>query len=160
MDGFTRRRRHLPHWEEPGATYFITPTLRRPAAVDLTRPDLGPIIVGALLFHDEKRYWLYDYTVMPNHAHAILKPIDRDGKCEPLWRITHSLKSWSAQEINRLVGRQGSLWEEETYSRILRDGREYQERAKYILDNPHTAGLIEDPTEWPWWGRGSGRLLA
>ena len=155
---FERRQRHLPHWEEPGATYFVTFTLRRPAAVDLTRPEFGRLILEALHFRDGKAFWLYDYTVMPDHVHAIIKPIVREGRTQALSRIMQSLKSWLTRKINALSGRSGRLWEEETYDHIIRHERDYQELAGYILQNPHDAGLIGDPTEWPWWGKGSGPL--
>jgi len=154
---FTRRRRRLPHWEEPGATYFVRFRLLHPV-VDLTRPDVAPLIIEGLLFPDGKRYWLYDYTVMPDHGHGILKPIVRDGATESLGDIMGSMKKWTARRINRLPGRRGPLWQDETYSHIIRDPAEYARWANYILENPHVAGLVDEPTKWPWWGRGSGPL--
>jgi REP element-mobilizing transposase RayT len=156
---FERRKRHLPHWEEPGATYFVTFCLKRGVSVDLTRPEVGRLIVDALRFFDEKRYWLYDYTVMPDHVHAVLKLIVRDGKTEYLWRIMLSVKSWSARRVNALVGRSGPLWQDETYDHIVRDQKDYITRARYIFQNPATEGLIDDPADWPWWGCGSGATL-
>ena len=156
---FERRRRRLPHWEEPGATYFLTFTLRRPPAVDLTQPELATAIIDALLFHDCKRYTLYDYTVMSDHVHVILQPVVTSGKTERLSRIVHGLKSWLSNEINRLVGRTGVLWQDETYDHIIRDDADYQEKAGYIWDNPHRDGLVPLGEEWPWWGKGSGRHL-
>ncbi len=153
---FERRARHLPHWEEPGATYYVTFALRRPPPVDLTRPDIGRLIVGALRHFDGRRYVLYDYTVMPDHIHFILRPLGPPGESERLSRITQSLKGWLAYRINRLCARSGPLWQDESYDHILRNDADYQEKAGYILDNPSRRGLIADPTEWPWWGKGSG----
>ncbi|HJN16532.1 MAG TPA: transposase [Armatimonadota bacterium] len=152
-----RRRRKLPHWEEPGATYFVTVTLVRAAEVSLIRPDIAKLVVETLTFFDGQRYDLYDYTVMPDHIHAILKPTESAGHTERLHRIMHGIKGWLAHEINRVVGRSGQLWLHETYDRIIRDQREYEQTAEYILHNPRMAGLVDDPTTWPWWGRGSGQ---
>ncbi|MBM3499297.1 MAG: hypothetical protein FJX74_11580 [Armatimonadetes bacterium] len=157
LRGFERRRRHLPHHEEPGATYFVTATLFRPPAVDLTRSDIGCLVVEALLFRDGAHYALYDYTVMPDHFHAILKPTVTDCTTPYLYRIMQGVKSWLAREINRRAGRRGRLWQDESYDRIIRDEAEYQRCAQYILDNPRMEGLIEDPMAWPWWGKGSGQ---
>jgi REP element-mobilizing transposase RayT len=156
VSAFERRRRRLPHWEEPGATYFVRFSLLRPPVVDLTRGDLGAEVVSALKAYDGARYWLYDYVVMPDHVHAILQPIVAEGKTEPLWRIMQNLKSWLARRINALVGRSGPVWLEETYDHIVRDQDDYEGVAAYIFHNPTTAGLIEDPAAWPWWGKGSG----
>ena len=155
-EGFEKRSRHLPHWEEPGAAYFITFALRRPPAVDLTTPRIAPLVVEHLHHFDGERYLLYDYTVMPDHVHVILKPLTDGAKAVSLSRIMHGIKSWLAHRINQLSGRKGPLWQDESYDHIIRDEADYQSRAKYILENPHTDGLIDDPTEWPWWGKGSG----
>ena len=154
---FERRRRRLPHLEEPGATYFLTFNLERPATVDLTRPELARVIIAALHHFDGSRYDLYDFTVMPDHVHLVLKPLVVDGRAERLSRIAHSLKSYTAIHINRLAGRSGALWQEEPYDRIIRNAMDHEEIAQYILDNAHVAGLVEQSTDWPWWGKGSGQ---
>jgi len=51
VEAFTVRRRHLPHWEEPGRAYFITFTLRDPetcglcsdASIGCRRRQEGPV---------------------------------------------------------------------------------------------------------------------
>ena len=153
---FERRRRHLPHWEEPGATYFVTFRRHADAGIDLTARDVAPIIIGALHHFDDDRYWLYDYTVMPDHVHVILKPVVRDGGAELLWRILQSLKAWTARRINETTGRSGPVWQHESYDHIIRNQADYEGKAGYIFQNPCAKGLISDPAEWPWWGRGKG----
>jgi hypothetical protein len=154
---FERHQRDLPHWEGPGEAYAIRFSVWRRVAVDLTRPDIAPLIIDALRFHDGNRYLLYDYTVMPRHVHAILKPIVRDGKAERLGELVGDLKSWTARAINRILGRRGLFWRDERYDRIIRNQAEYHEWAKYILGNAKEAGLVDDPLDWPWWGKGSGQ---
>lgn len=150
---FTRRRRRLPHWEGPGATYFVTFRVREEADCDLSRPDIAPIILGALHHFADTRYLLFDHTVMPDHVHVILKPVKRcDETWESLSGITHSIKSWTANQINDSLRRRGSLWQDESYDHIIRDRRDYHARSRYIWLNPVTAGLVNQPDEWPWWG--------
>jgi putative transposase len=126
LSEFERRKRDLPHWEEPGATYFIRFAVRRASEVDLTQCDVASIIIDALRHFDGVRYWLYDYTVMPDHVHAILKPIVREGKTEYLWSVMRSLKGWAAPRINAALKRSGPLWRDETYDHIIRDQAEYE----------------------------------
>ena len=152
------RRRHLPHLEEAGATYFVTFCLKRGVQLDLTTPANATILVGALRHFDGTRYLLFDYTVMPDHVHFILKPLQRDGKLVRLGEVCHSLKGWTAQEINRAHGRTGALWQDESYDHLLRSLEDYREKAAYILDNPRRRGLVTEPTAWPWWGQGSGAV--
>ena len=155
-DTYEGRRRKLPHYEQAGATYFLTLRRHRDACVDLTRPALGRLIVGALRHFDDLRYWLHDYTVMPDHMHVILKPLTVENRAVSLSRIMHSLKSWTAHEANRALRRTGPLWQAESYDRILETERDYEAAAEYILHNARLRGLVAEPTEWPWWGKGSG----
>ena len=153
---FEARRRRLPHWEEPGATCFVTFSLQHPAAIDLTRSDIAPIVISALRHFDNDRYMLYGYTAMPDHVHVILKPTVREGRAERLSRILDSLKGWIARRINEHLGRLGRLWQPESFDRIIRDEAEYDRIAEYILHNPRMRDLVEDPLDWPWWGQGLG----
>jgi len=151
---FVRRTRHLPHWEDPGAMYFITFTLADRGLCDLTSGDIAPIIIGALRYFNGERYDLYEYVVMPDHVHAILKLPQRGGRTEALHRVMHSIKSWTAKRINERLGRTGRLWRDETYDHIIRDPDDYENHAGYIWLNPLAKGLTGDPDRWPWFGDG------
>lgn len=152
LEEFERWRRDLPHWEGPGESYFITFRLHKSAGLDLTEPRFGRLVVSALRFNHDKRYLLFDYTVMPDHVHFIVKPLVAEGKTERLSRLLHSLKSYLANQINGVAGRTGALWQNERFDHILRDDRDYREKAAYILDNPRRKELVKDPIDWPWWG--------
>jgi len=154
---FERRRRRLPHLEEPGATYLLTLSLTMPPAVDLTRKDIAPIIIDALRHRDQGQYLLYDYVVMPDHVHLILKPLPDQGRSIRLTPILHSLKAWTGKRINEVVGRRGRLWQRETYDHVIHRRGEYERWSAYVHDNPHRKGSVGDDGEWPWWGQGSGR---
>ena len=154
---FEKSRRRLPHWEDPGATYFITFNLERPPVVDLTRPDIAALVVSALRHFDGDRYLLFVYTVMPDHVHCILKPAVQDGKSLRLAGVTHSIKSWLAHEINGRLNRTGTLWQDESQDHIIRSEEDFREKADYIFDNPRRKGLVHDPVDWPWRGTGTGQ---
>ena len=159
LDGPTRRRRHLPHDESPGDTYFLTFTLKERGLCDLSRDDIAPIVIGALRHFANKRYYLFEYAVMPDHVHAILRPIRRNGRCEPLARIMHSIKSWTANQINQVLGRSGALWLDETYEHTIRNRLDYYEKASYIWFNATDAGLVRRPEDWPWYGVGPDPVI-
>lgn len=156
VTAFSRTQRHLPHHEAPGTTYFVTACLRRPAAVDLTDPTIAQMLVDSLRYFDGPRYLLYDYVVMPNHVHAIIKPIVADGKAERITHVMRSLKSWTARQIHQLRGGSGPVWQVDSYDHIIRNEADLFEKSQYIYNNPAAAGLVQNPADWPWWGRGSG----
>ena len=80
---------------------------------------------------------LGEYVTMPNHVHGLVTP----AAGWDLSDILHSWKSFTANKINRAVGRQGQLWQEETFDRIVRDEEELAAYERYIRGNPVEARL-------------------
>ncbi len=151
---FRQYRRHLPHWQRPGAMHYLTFSLERPSPVDLSRPRVAPLVIQALQHWHEDRYKLHDFVVMPDHVHMLLEPLEYERGFVSLQRITHSIKTWTAAQINRELHRAGTLWEEETFDHVVRGPGDLRKIRDYIWLNPVRAELVERPTEWPWWGKG------
>jgi hypothetical protein len=59
------------------------------------------------------------------------------------------IKGVSARRINQRLGRKGSLWQDESFDRIMRAG-EFEFKKNYIMANPVDAGLCKKPEEYPW----------
>jgi hypothetical protein len=51
-------------------------------------------------------------------------------------------------------GRRAPIWQPEYYDHIIRDQRELDEKAAYVLDNPFRRWA--DIEEYPWSGTGTG----
>jgi REP element-mobilizing transposase RayT len=176
--------RHLPHWHQPGATYFVTfrladslprsaldalreerrqwlarhPT-RPPDAIRgfqrlfserieqylhagygdciLRRPEVANLVESSLRHFHAQRYLLDDYVIMPNHVHVLVTLQPDRGLSD----VLHSWKSFTANQINRVLNRTGRLWQEESYDHILRDEEELIGYRQYIAANPAKAGL-------------------
>jgi REP element-mobilizing transposase RayT len=145
MDGiskFTATRRSLPHFQEPGRTYFIT---WRTADGAMLEPDDRAIALRTILHWDEKRWAVYAAVVMPDHVHVLARPLPVSmgdpSAVHDLTVLLHSVKSFSAHEISRRRGRRGAVWQDERYDRAVRDRQELMEMWRYIEDNPVKAGL-------------------
>jgi carbamoylphosphate synthase large subunit/REP element-mobilizing transposase RayT len=180
-----RRKRNLPHWEQAGATYFVTFRLADAVPQNLLRqwkqeletwlefhPEpwdtatkyeyqkrfqeererwldqgygeclfkqaaVATVIANSLRHFDSQRYVLDAFVVMPNHVHVLVQPTDSHS----LAAILHSWKSFSAKEINRLLGRDGAVWQDENYDRIVRDFDELARYRSYVALNPAQAQL-------------------
>ncbi|MBI2850011.1 MAG: hypothetical protein HYX80_03095 [Chloroflexi bacterium] len=49
----------------------------------------------------------------------------------------HSIKSYSANRIQKVLHhKEGSVWLDESYDRVVRDDKEYVEKMNYIINNP------------------------
>ena len=182
-----RKHRNLPHWEQPGATYFITFRLADAVPQSLLRewtqeletwlkfhpepwdaavkheyqkrfqegreqwldqghgecllkePAVASIVANALRHFDGQRYVLDAFVVMPNHVHMLVQPTAG----HTLSDILHSWKSFTAKEINKRLGRQGMLWQDENHDRIVRDFSALVGYRAYIARNPEEAKLRE-----------------
>jgi putative transposase len=140
-----RTRRWLPHWQQGGATYFVT---FRTVSIELPR-DLRAVVLSAVRHFDDQRYTLWAAVVMPDHAHLLLTPSERDaGQWWALSSILHSLKAYAAKQLNARLQRSGAVWMQESFDRILRDEAEFIEKWQYIRNNPVKRGLCEHAAEW------------
>lgn len=107
-------------------------------------PEVAQVVADAIKFFDGKRYKLRAWVIMPNHAHILL--VLKEG--EHLPKIMHSIKSFSAQEANKIMGRTGQFWQHESFDRYIRDNKHFASVVKYIEENPVNAGLCTLPEEW------------
>jgi len=106
-------------------------------ACHLSNIQAAQIVADALRFFDGTRYRLGAWVVMPNHVHVVVTPL---GEYE-LSGITHSWKSFTANKINRLLGRSGAFWMEESYDHIVRNPEQLYQIEQYIINNPSRANV-------------------
>jgi REP element-mobilizing transposase RayT len=81
---------------------------------------------------------------MNDHVHVLIKPLEE----HPLETVVHSWKSFTANLLQRQFGRQGAVWQEEYFDRIVRDEAEFLEKGQYIMNNPRTRW--PELEEYPW----------
>ncbi|MFO7899809.1 MAG: valine--tRNA ligase, partial [Planctomycetota bacterium] len=110
----------------------------------LEDPRVAETVLGALQHFEGERYELIAWCIMPNHVHVVVRPLTGSR----LTDVVHSWKSFTANRINQLLDRTGSVWMEEYYDHLIRDERDYFNQINYILRNPVKARL----GEWPWVG--------
>ncbi|MFN0135800.1 MAG: REP-associated tyrosine transposase [Phycisphaerae bacterium] len=144
--GEKHRRRYLPHIEVVGRSYFVTfNTLN----FTLAEPARDAVLSACRFWHDKKMR-LHIACVMPDHVHLLLTTSKIDEHTAvSLETLMHSIKSFSAKEVNRVMGRSGPVWKQEYWDRIMRDEREFAETWDYIETNASRAGL-GDAYAWTW----------
>ncbi len=105
----------------------------------LRRSDCAKIVGETLRHFDGERLALITSVVMPNHAHAVLV----QGPEQPLERLIRSWKTFTARQINSLLGRSGSLWQRDYFDRLARDETHFANCVRYIRRNPGKAHLAQ-----------------
>lgn len=129
----------------------------------LKQTEVAETVRKSLYHFNGERYHLMSYCIMPNHVHVLFAPkltelADRatefpslgeriDGK-SPLASILHSWKSFTAHEINKLLGRSGTFWQRESYDHWVRDEDELERIVDYIAANPTKDNLAVRPTDF------------
>lgn len=103
---------------------------------------IASIMKETLLLFDGRKYKLIAWVLMPNHVHLLLTP-----KIS-LAEVMHSIKSYTAHEANKILGRKGKFWSKEYFDRFMRDYEHFAKTIAYIENNPVKAGLCEKPSEW------------
>ena len=166
---FTRRR--LPHLYAAGVPLFVTFRLHgslprgrgfAPASASsgevfalvdrmldgggsgplfLKIPEVATVVVDGILHGEFVRH---AWVVMPNHVHLLMT------SDLLLPEVMRRLKGRTAAGCNRVLGRSGTFWQEESYDRLVRTQAEFERIVRYIEWNPVRAGLVHAPEDWRW----------
>jgi REP element-mobilizing transposase RayT len=88
-------------------------------------------VTRTLTFFNGSRYRLGEFTIMPNHLHVLVTPL---GEYQ-LRFILHSWKSYSAKQINRILGRSGQVWQHESFDHLVRNAVQLDRIEEYIRNN-------------------------
>lgn len=148
MHSFQSTRRNLPHLQEPGSLYFLT--WRCHSGIMLS-PSERVFVLDALRHWDGVKWKIFTAVILPDHVHALVQPLPHPkGGIYHLAEILHSVKSFTSHKIADLRGMKGSLWQDESYDRIVRDEAEFLENCNYIKNNPEKTGLAERPENYAW----------
>jgi len=111
----------------------------------LNNPKILDVCKLTLHYPDGKDYRLICYTIMPNHIHLLFELLPKN---KGISKIMQSIKRISALESNKILNREGSFWQDESYDRLVRDDIELYFIIKYILQNPVDAGLVKNWSDW------------
>ncbi len=159
-------RRKLPHWQLDGSVYHITfVTWKRLELNESARQ----VVLNSCLFFNLKRYEIFAMVIMPDHVHLLIQPwiksecygresdfkSNRQDACSTnkeywsLSSITHSIKSYTAKQIPKVMKHIGTVWEDESHDHIIRNEREFKDTWEYIRLNPVKAGISGTPEAYP-----------
>ncbi|MDR3302900.1 MAG: transposase [Treponema sp.] len=139
-----RKKREL----EDEATYHVT------SKVDHDFMRLSPnktkqmFLAIVLLAKKKFAFKLWNFTVMGNHIHFLIKP----EKGVSLSKIMQWIKCNFAKKWNKTHNTKGHLWGERFFSRIIKDKRDFEQTSEYIDQNPVDAKMVQDAKSWKFGG--------
>jgi REP-associated tyrosine transposase len=123
-------RRRVPHYQKSDRAVFAT--FRKN-----DREPLPPAARGLVLkhcLHDHgTRMLVHAVVVMPEHAHMLFTPLrDQRGWPIPVMKTLQLIKGMSAHSVNKLLGRKGPVWQDESFDHVLRSDESFEEKVQYI----------------------------
>src|SRR6266513_222121 len=146
-------RRRLPHFERPWAKYLVTFGTRNRRQLT---PAARTVTLNAIRHFHQNRYELYAACVMPDHVHILFEPAVKADAAEgePLfWSLSellHSVKSFTAHEINKESRSGDDVWEKEWHDRMIRSEADLKEKFNYVTRNPWDANIVHSNEDYPW----------
>ena len=111
----------------------------------LSNESIAEICQRTIHYYDDNQYKLICYCIMPNHIHLIFTLLPNN---KGISKIMQSIKRTSANESNKVLNKEGTFWQAESFDRLIRDDKELYFTINYVLENPVKAGLIDDLGKW------------
>jgi REP element-mobilizing transposase RayT len=119
--------------------------------IDLCKKQNLEIMMEALNFWQGKRLENEAFCIMSNHVHWVFQLFEKDDNDKPVYLqdIMHSVKRFSANRINKNKKRTGALWQKESFDTTIRNEKHMYNVIEYTLNNPVSAGLVNNSEDWP-----------
>ncbi|SPF31678.1 conserved hypothetical protein [Candidatus Sulfotelmatobacter kueseliae] len=141
-------RRRLPHYQRDDRPLFVT--FRTQETLELS-PEARTLALQHCLRDHGKTIQIHAAVIMPDHVHLLFTALrDGDGWTFALPEILRAIKGASSRSINKLSGRTGPVWQDESFDHVLRGDESLRETIDYIRQNPVRKGLVEKPEDYPW----------
>ncbi len=140
---FTSR---IPHIQREYSVHFVTFCTRKRLHLPSVARDF---VLSSCVYEHGRR--AHVNAVMPDHVHLVLQALLDEQGCEfSLSEILQAIKGASAHRINRLLGRSGHLWQEESFDHVIRNSEDVNAKMAYVLNNPVRKGLVSRARDYRW----------
>jgi len=144
----TRRPEHLKTFAYLGLyRYFLTFCTYRRHRRFGTADRVSAVRAQIERAAREERFALAAYCFMPDHLHLLIEGQDDGADC---LRFITRAKQRSGYHYQAAFGER--LWQRYGFERTLRDHDSTLSIARYIVENPVRAGLVERVADYPFSG--------
>jgi putative transposase len=141
---------HLPklqRWFKDSPIFFITTCTanRRPM---LNRPYVHESFKMFALNAPEHGVLVGRYVLMPDHMHLFAQ-FERESISLGMW--IKSLKN-AQSKVLKTANIAPPHWDRGYFDHLIRSRESYEEKWRYVRENPVRAGLVRRAEEWPYMG--------
>lgn len=126
--------------------YYLDQVLHGPAW--LGQSAVAQVVSDSLHFLEQQlQCWeLWAFSILSNHVHIVCTLLP---DAPPVHEIMRRHKNFTAVHCNRILGRTGEFWQEESFDRLIRDEDDFYFKIWYTLNNPVKASLVKNWQDWP-----------
>ena len=137
-----------PRELQSGAKYHVTARANRQEMI-LESNAFKELLIDLMLSAKKKfQFVFFNFCIMGNHIHFILKP----GEKADLSKIMQWILSVFAKKYNKIHDFKGHVWYDRFHSKILGDIFQYLNAYIYVMRNPVEAKIVENPDDYPYNG--------
>ncbi|MFI5356357.1 MAG: REP-associated tyrosine transposase [Opitutales bacterium] len=131
---------HVPSWVKPGSQCFLTLCGATRGENQFCHQEIAAKLFASVAHRQRETIWFVRLLVlMPDHLHFLLSlPPDR--------ALTPTIRLWKGY----LARQAGIRWQRDFFEHRLRNDGMWEEKARYMRENPVRAGLVADPKAWPY----------
>jgi REP element-mobilizing transposase RayT len=143
--------------------YFCTISVIDWVPVFIDERVIQPIIDSLRFCQEKKALQLFAYVVMPNHLHLIAAAENLHDQMRDFKRFTSrtihdrlvaghraTILEWlrvGAQRARRSRG-EFSFWQDGFHPQVIRSRTVFDQKLRYLHENPIRKGLVARPAEW------------
>jgi putative transposase len=142
----------LPDRKHPAHGVFDCPDKPTIVYVTLCTKDRDPWLATNTVHLQLREVWqgadawlIGRYMIMPDHIHFFASPNGREISLDA-W-----IQYWKSQ-FSKQHRNEEHRWQTDHWDRRLRSHESYDEKWRYVEQNPVRHGLVSDPKDWPYQG--------
>jgi putative transposase len=140
------RMPRAPRVVAPGGTVHVVARCNNREFYFTTAEDFDVLLAHLRELIRTYAVTVYAYTLMSNHVHLLMQAPTHDALGRPLrWFLTET-----ARAFHKARGRRGHFWERRYRSCLVEEDTYALAALRYLDWNAVRAGLVTDPTTYPW----------
>ena len=131
-----------------GAKYHVSAKINR--GEHIFEPEQIKQLFMQIVERSKKKYkyLLENFTIMNNHIHFIIKPLEK----ESLSKIMQWILSVFARYYNKIHKLKGHVWQGRFWSKIIDNIKQLFDTFNYISDNPVKADMVKEAQDYKYGG--------
>ena len=130
-----------------GADAFAVTLCVKPRRPVFTMAERNQALVQQIeCLHNDGIAGIYLYCIMPDHVHLVVNP-GPQGLSQAVRLLKGRFTAWW-----RTHGDGQPLWQAGFFDHRIRHSEGFQDKCRYVLENPVRAGLVTKAEDYPWSG--------